>query len=58
MSEYGQALTSGIWPSMDILPETERQLAGQPLNLPPIQIRPIRPLGYPNKSATGEAHCD
>ena len=38
MSEYGEALASGIWPSMDILPETERQQAGQPLNLPPLQI--------------------
>ena len=38
MPEYGQALASGIWPSMDILPETERQQAGQPLNLPPLQI--------------------
>jgi len=38
MSEYGRALASGIWPSHDILPETERQQSGQPLNLPPIQI--------------------
>lgn len=38
MPEYGRALTSGIWPSMDVLPETERQQAGQPLNLPPLQI--------------------
>ena len=38
MVEYGQALGSGLWPSMDILPETERQQCGQPLNLSPIRI--------------------
>ena len=38
MPEYGAALASGIWPSQDILPESERQQSGQPLNLPPIQI--------------------
>ena len=38
MPEYGAALASGIWPSLDILPESERQQSGQPLNLPPIQI--------------------
>jgi len=38
MIEYGQALGDGLWPSMDNLPETERQQRGQPLNLPPIHI--------------------
>lgn len=30
---YHQALLNGLWPSMDVLPETERQQAGQPLHL-------------------------
>ena len=38
MLEYGQALGDGLWPSTDILPETERQQRGQPLNLPTIKI--------------------
>jgi predicted phosphodiesterase len=38
MSEYGQALGDGLWPSTDILPETERQQRGRPLNLLPIRI--------------------
>lgn len=44
MSEYGQALASGIWPSMDILPETERRQAGQPLDLPPVYIQVQSPF--------------
>ncbi len=38
MPEYGHALASGIWPSMDILPETECRQSGEPIELPPIQI--------------------
>jgi len=38
MQEYGQALGSGLWPSIDILPETEARQTGQPLNLPPLRI--------------------
>ena len=33
MAEYGEALASGLWPSMDILPETERAQRGKPLDL-------------------------
>ncbi|MDH3387321.1 MAG: metallophosphatase family protein [Gammaproteobacteria bacterium] len=38
MVEYGQALASGLWPSVDILPQTERRQRGQPLHLPPISL--------------------
>jgi predicted phosphodiesterase len=38
MQEYGQALVSGLWPSIDILPETEARQTGQPLTLPPLRI--------------------
>lgn len=38
MQEYGQALGDGLWPSTDILPETEARQTGQPLNLPPLRI--------------------
>ena len=38
MPEYGQALQSGLWPSMDILPAAERAQQGHPLDLPPISI--------------------
>lgn len=38
MQEYGQALGSGLWPSIDILPETEARQTGQPLTLPPLRI--------------------
>lgn len=30
---YTMALANGLWPSMDVLPETERSLAGQPIKL-------------------------
>ncbi len=42
MTEYGQALIDGIWPSMDVLPEEERQQAGQKLNLKPLLYEPTR----------------
>lgn len=38
MVEYGRALASGLWPSIDILPDTERRQRGQPLHLPPISL--------------------
>ena len=38
MVEYGHALGDGLWPSMDTLPDAERQQRGQPLDLPPIRI--------------------
>ncbi len=38
MQEYGQALGSGLWPSLDILPDTESRQTGQPLNLPSLRI--------------------
>jgi hypothetical protein len=28
---YADALLSGLWPSMDVLPQAERDLRGQPL---------------------------
>lgn len=31
LTHYGESLESGLWPSLDILPETERQRAGQAL---------------------------
>ena len=31
-AEYADALTSGLWPSMDVLPEAERQQQGQRIN--------------------------
>lgn len=40
MVEYGEALASGLWPNMDILPESERRQRGQPLDLPPMQLHP------------------
>ena len=41
MAEYGEALASGLWPSMDVLPAAERRRRGRPLDLPPLQIRPV-----------------
>ena len=38
MGEYGEALASGLWPSMDILPEAERAQRGKPLDLADIRI--------------------
>jgi predicted phosphodiesterase len=40
MSAYGQALADGLWPSTDILPETETRQTGKPLHLPPLRIEP------------------
>ena len=38
MIEYGNALCDGLWPSMDILPQLEREQRGLPLRLPPIRF--------------------
>ncbi len=38
MREYADALASGLWPSLDILPAAERARTGQPLDLPPLRI--------------------
>ncbi|MEZ5536588.1 MAG: metallophosphoesterase family protein [Thiolinea sp.] len=35
---YAAALQNGLWPSMDVLPETERQQQGLPLHLPPLVL--------------------
>jgi len=36
MVEYAQALDDGLWPSMDVLPEVERQQQGKPLRIEPV----------------------
>ncbi|MDP2354622.1 MAG: metallophosphoesterase family protein [Beijerinckiaceae bacterium] len=33
---YADALSSGLWPSLDVLPQTERRATGAPLDLPDI----------------------
>lgn len=38
MREYGEALASGLWPSMDILPDAERTLRGKALDIPDLFI--------------------
>ena len=38
MTEYGQALLDGCWPSIDILPEAESRQGGQPLDLPTLYL--------------------
>ncbi len=38
MRAYGLALSSGLWPSTDILPPAELAQSGQPLDLPPLVI--------------------
>ena len=35
---YQQGLVSGLWPSMDILPDQERQGRGKPLYVPPMLL--------------------
>ncbi|MDC1288397.1 metallophosphatase family protein [Gammaproteobacteria bacterium] len=48
MIAYGNALASGLWPNIDILPETEAQQSGQPLDLQPLFIEPALPLRRAN----------
>jgi len=50
MTEYGAALGSGLWPSMDILPAAERLQAGQPLDLRDLYI-PAADECSPRKAA-------
>ncbi len=37
-SAYENALKSGLWPSLDVLPPTEKAQTGLPLNVPELQI--------------------
>ena len=37
-SAYSNALTTGLWPSMDVLPDAERSFQGRPLSPSPIRI--------------------
>ena len=52
MGEYDESLASGLWPSMDILPEAERAQRGKPLEIADIRISAAdeRQLG-PSKAA-------
>ncbi len=38
MEEYALALGDGLWPSMDVLPPTERKQQGKRLKLSPVRI--------------------
>lgn len=42
MNAYGEALSSGLWPSTDMLPEAETRQTGLPLQLPPLSIDAAR----------------
>lgn len=42
ISPYMQALSDGLWPSMDVLPGAERERRGNPIRLEPIVI-PVNP---------------
>lgn len=44
---YAGALTSGLWPSLDVLPANERTQAGIALNVPPHRWRHSAPVGAP-----------
>jgi len=39
---YEQALSSGIWPGLDVLPDKEKSKTGKPLDLPPSVLFPPR----------------
>jgi predicted phosphodiesterase len=41
MVEYAEALTSGLWPSMDILPTAERETQGQRLSIKAMTINEL-----------------
>lgn len=44
--EYAQALRTGVWPSLDILPDFEKQQTGTPLDLSePVYIPSTAPAG-------------
>ncbi len=38
MVGYAQALADGLWPSIDVLPEFERQQQGMPLDIKPLTV--------------------
>ncbi len=38
MREYADALESGLWPAVDILPPAERERSGRPLDLSPLRV--------------------
>ena len=40
MQAYGEALSSGLWPSIDILPAAESRQTGRPLVIEPLLIEP------------------
>lgn len=46
MEEYGESLASGLWPSMDVLPDAERGQRGKPLELPAIRITAVATREY------------
>ena len=54
MRAYGNALSNGLWPSTDILPETELRQTGLPLTLPPLTIEG-RPGAFPPRRRAAPA---
>jgi len=38
INDYAEALYSGLWPSMDVLPDEERLQQGQPITLSPLYV--------------------
>ena len=44
MTAYGKALLDGLWPSIDILPETEARQTGQAIQPPPLSLEIPGPL--------------
>jgi len=38
MQAYGEALSTGYWPSIDILPQAEARQSGHSIDLPPLRI--------------------
>jgi len=63
-SAYHDALLSGLWPSMDALPETEKRLQGQSIKLPTLTLvrHPEQVLSAESKERfnpvqTQEAHA-
>jgi predicted phosphodiesterase len=41
MVEYADALTTGLWPSMDVLPSAERDNRGKRLSIKPVTVIPV-----------------
>ena len=49
--EYAQALETGIWPSLDILPEPEKRATGTPLDMSePVFIESVAPVSAPARA--------